>query len=283
MSRPAGHGPLVAFTSLAIAGAGVIVAAAYLEVVHHHLFPPALVAGVLLQALGLAVSIGHLGQKRRAALAMRGVGRSALSNEVLFAPVALACGALLTGMTVWGRPGTTAALIAGVVTALFLLSIGLVYRVGGQKTWQGCSAFTPLTGGCAFGAVAIQSVSGGGGVLGMVLLLVVIDSAVFAQRWREVAAIRIPAASLTGSGMSHRGRLLGARFVLLDVLPLFLLLAWPTPLAAVVAAAGLLMDRVGFYALAVQHTTEHEVAAVEDLMTAGGQTRQKGSDSQPGV
>ena len=266
MSRHSGHGPLVAFTSFAIAGAGLIVAAASLEVVHHHLFPPALVAGVLLQALGLAVSLGHLGQKRRAALAMRGVGRSALSNEVLLAPVALACGALLTGMIVWGRQGTTAALIAGVVNAAFLVSIGLVYRVGGQQTWRGASVLTPLTGGSAFGAIAIQAFSVAGGILSMVLLLVALDAAVFVQRWREVAAIRIPAASLTGSGMSHRGQLLGARFVLLDVLPFVLLLAWPTPLAAAIAATGLLVDRVGFYALALQRTTEHELAEVEEIL-----------------
>jgi DMSO reductase anchor subunit len=277
MSRHTGHGPLVAFTSFAIAGAGLIVAAAYLEVVHHHLVPPALVAGVLLQALGLAVSLRHLGQKRRAALAMRGAGRSALSNEVILAPLALACAALAAGIGVWGRPMPALTVITGVVNALFLLSIGLVYRVRGQRTWQGSSAFTPLTAGCAFGAIAIQSVSVGGGVLSMVVLFVVLDAAVFVRRWREVVAIRIPAASPAGSGMSHRRQLLGARFVLLDVLPFVLLLAWPTPLAAAIAATGLLVDRVGFYALAFPHTTEDEVAAVEDLMTLGGQTRKKGS------
>jgi DMSO reductase anchor subunit len=268
MSRHSGHGPLVAFTSFAIAGAGLIVAAASLEVVHHHLSPPALVAGVLLHALGLAVSLGHLGQKRRAALAMWGVGRSALSNEVLLAPLALACGALAAGISLWGRPMPAVPVIAGVVNALFLLSIGLVYRVRGQRTWQGFSAYTPLTGGCAFGAIAIQALSVTGDILSMVLLLVVLDAAVFAQRWREVAAIRIPAASPAGSGMSHRGQLLGARFVLLDVLPFVLLLAWPTPLAAAIAATGLWVDRVGFYALALQRTTEHEVAEVEEVLAS---------------
>jgi hypothetical protein len=66
--------------------------------------------------------------------------------------------------------------------------------------------------------------------------------------------------------MSHRGQLLGARFVLLDVLPFVLLLAWPTPLAAAIAATGLLVDRVGFYALALQRTTEHELAEVEEIL-----------------
>jgi DMSO reductase anchor subunit len=268
MSRHSGHGPLIAFTSFAIAGAGLIVAAASLEVVHHHLFPPALVAGALLQVLGLAVSLGHLGQKRRAALAMWGVGRSALSNEVLLAPLALACGALAAGISLWGRPMPAVPVIAGVVNAAFLLSIGLVYRVRGQRTWQGFSAYAPLTGGCAFGAIAIQALSVTGDILSMVLLLVVLDAAVFAQRWREVVAIRIPAASPAGSGMSHRSQLLGARFVLLDVLPFVLLLAWPTPLAAAIAATGLWVDRVGFYALALQRTTEHEVAEVEESLAS---------------
>ena len=285
MSRHDGHGPLVAFTSLAIAGAGVIVASVCLELTHDHLHSSALVAAFLLQPGGLAVSLAHLGQVRRAALAMRGAGRSALSNEVILAPLALACGALVAANGVWGRPMPALTVIAGAVNALFLLSIGLVYRVRGQRTWQSASAFTPLTAGCAFGAIAIQSVfvGGDGGGLNLAVLFVLLDAAVFVQRWRDVAAVRIPAASLSGSRMSHRNQLLGARFALLDVLPLLLLLAWPTPLAAVVASAGLLMDRAGFYALAFQHTTEHEVAAVEGLMTLEGQTRKKGSDSYPGV
>jgi hypothetical protein len=40
------------------------------------------------------------------------------------------------------------------------------------------------------------------------------------------------------------------------------------PLAVVSAAAGLIVDRFGFYALALQHTTEHEVAAVEMQIAA---------------
>jgi len=268
MSRHTGHGPLVAFTSLAIAGAGLIVASACFEVVHHHRFPSALVAGVLLQATGLTVSLGHLGQKRRAWLAVRRTGRSALSNEVVSASLALASGVFAAGMGAWDRPDPTVTLIAGVVNAAFLVSIGLVYRVGGQRTWQGASVLTPLTGGCAFGAITIQAWSVTGGVLNMVLLLAVLDAAVFVQRWREVAAIRIPAASLTGSGMSHRDQLLGARLILLDVLPFFLLLAGPTPLAAVVAAAGLVVDRTGFYALALQRTTEHELAGVEEILAS---------------
>jgi len=268
MSRHTGHGPLVAFTSLAIAGAGLVVAAACLDLGHHHACPPAVMAGVVLQALGIAVSLGHLGQKQRAALAVRRTGRSALSNEVVSASLALASGVFAAGMGAWGRPNPTVTLIAGVVNAVFLVSIALVYRLRGQETWRGASVLTPLTGGCAFGAITIQAWSVTGGVLNMVMLLIVLDAAVFVQRWREVAAIRIPAASLTGSGISHRDQLLGARLILLDVLPFVLLLAWPTALVAAVAAAGLVVDRTGFYALALQRTTEHELADVEEILAS---------------
>ncbi len=268
MSRQTGHGPLVAFTSLAIAGAGLIVAAACLEIANHHAFPPAIIAGVLLQALGLAVSLAHLGQKRRVALAVRGAGRSALSNEVLMAPHALAWGALVAGMTAWGRPSPTVAIIAGFVNAAFLVSIGFVYRLRGQETWRGTSVLTPLTGGSAFGAIAIQALAVTGGALNSVLLLVALDAVVFGQRWREVAAIRIPAARLADSGLAHRDRLLGARFFLLDILPCFFVLVWPTPIVAGIAAAGLVVDRMAFYALGLQRTTEHEIAEVEEVLSS---------------
>jgi hypothetical protein len=68
--------------------------------------------------------------------------------------------------------------------------------------------------------------------------------------------------------MIRRSHLLAARFFLLDVIPYFLLAVSPMPLAVVSAAAGLIVDRFGFYVLAVQHTTEHEIAAVEMQIAA---------------
>lgn len=263
-----GHGPLLAFTSLAMAGAGLVAAAACVDAAHRHDVLPALVTGVALQAIGLAISLGHLGQRRRAGLAIRGAGRSALSHEVVAAPLALACGALAAGAGTWAHPAVAVTVVAGATNALFLVSIGLVYRLRGQKTWQGASAVIPLTGGCAFGAIVIHSVSLAGGVSAGALLLIALDAAVFTKRWREVAALRLPAGQLAGHWMARRDQLLGARLFLLDVVPFFLLLAWPTPPAALVAAAGLLVDRFGFYALAVQHTTEREVGAAEDLIAS---------------
>ena len=106
MTDHAAHLPLVAFTSLAIAGAGLVTASAYFELVHGGL-PAAgtMAAGAVLIAAGLLVSLGHLGRKRRAALAVRGAGRSALSNEALLAGFALAAAAAAAAMEWSGSRG----------------------------------------------------------------------------------------------------------------------------------------------------------------------------------
>jgi mannose/fructose/N-acetylgalactosamine-specific phosphotransferase system component IIC len=64
--------------------------------------------------------------------------------------------------------------------------------------------------------------------------------------------------------------LLAARFFLLDVVPFFMLAGVASPLAIPVAAAGLALDRFGFYALALQHTTEREIEETEARITAAG-------------
>ena len=277
MSDQVGHRPLVAFTSLAIAGAGLVLASAYFEFAYSLAYRPAVATGAGMLACGLAVSLGHLGQKRRAGLAVRGAGRSALSNEVLFAGLALASAALAVSLDLGGAHTPVATAVAGALNALFLASIGLVYRVKGQLTWQGFSAVTPLTGGLAFGAVAIQSLAATGGVSQGTLLILAIDGIVFLQRWRDIAGIPLPDALLADRRLARRDQLLGARFFLLDVVPAILMVAMPTPLAAALAAAGMLLDRFGFYALAIQRTTEHEITAVEARLGAPSGPSRSGS------
>jgi len=230
MSDQVGHRPLVAFTSLAIAGAGLVVASAYFEFAYRLAYRPAVatVRDACLRARGIA---GSSRQKRRAGLAVRGAGRSALSNEVLFAGLALASAALAVSLDLGGAHTPVATAVAGALNALFLASIGLVYRVKGQLTWQGFSAVTPLTGGLAFGAVAIQSLAATGGVSQGTLLILAIDGIVFLQRWRDIAGIPLPDALLADRRLARRDQLLGARFFLLDVVPAILMVAMPTPLA----------------------------------------------------
>jgi len=270
MTDTAGHRPLVAFTSLAIAGSGIVSACALAHVLHGRAPAGPLAAGVILLAAGLVVSFGHLGQRRRAALAVRGAGRSALSNEVILAGTA--CGlAMVAGGLAWaGAPSGAAVIAAGLVNALFLFSVGLVYRLEGQLTWQGFSALTPLTGGLAFGAIVLGSSAGADGAMRW-LLLPAIDALVFSQRWRDIAAIPYSAPMLASAWHRRRSQVLACRFFLLDVAPFFMLAVAPGPLAIVAAATGLALDRIGFYALTVQRTTEHEVAAVESLIESLGQ------------
>jgi DMSO reductase anchor subunit len=268
MSEHSGHRSLVVFTSLAIAGAGLVSASAYFELVHGLVSGRMAAAGAVLLAAGLAVSLGHLGQKRRAGLAVRGAGRSALSNEALLAGLALGAAAVAAGLGLRGTPSPIATAAAGVISAAFLVSIGLVYRVRGQRTWQGFSAATPLTGGLAFGAIAVQTAAGTGGMFLGTLLFIAADALIFSRRWRDVLGVPHSDDVLANPWQVRRTPLLAARFFLLDVIPYFLLAVSPMPLAVVSAAAGLIVDRFGFYVLAVQHTTEHEVATVEMQIAA---------------
>jgi len=268
MTAHTGHWPLVAFTSLAIAGAGLVAASACFELLYGLLSGRVVAAGAVLLAAGLLVSLGHLGRKQRAGLAARGAGRSALSNEAFAAGLALAAAALAAGLDLAGAHVRAATAIAGVVNAAFLVSVGLVYRIRGQRTWRGCSAATPLTGGLAFGAIAVQTSAGTGDVFFSTLLFLAADALIFSRRWRDVAGIAFTEATLANPWSIHRSPLLGARFYLLDVIPYFLLAVLPMPLAVVSAAVGLLVDRFGFYVLAVQHTTEQEIGAVEARLAA---------------
>jgi len=267
----------VVFTSLAIGGAGLVAASSYFEVVHAVAGAWPVTAGAVLLAAGLAVSLGHLGQKRRAALAARGAGRSALSNEALLAALALAAAAAAAALALSGTPAPDFAAAAGALNALFLVSIGLVYGVRGQRTWQGFSVWTPLTGGLAFGAIVLQSTAEPGGVIPETLLFIAIDALIFTQRWRDVAGIAFTEATLANPWLVRRSQLLGARFFLLDAVPFFVLAVSPSPVAALAAAAGLVADRFGFYTLAVQYTTEHEIAAVEAQIAAARRLEQGGS------
>jgi len=274
MTDGASHRPLVVFTALAIAGAGLVAASAYFELVHELASYSAVAAGAILLAAGLAVSLGHLGRKRRAVLAVRAAGRSALSNEALLAGLALAASAIAAGLGVGGAPSRVAAAAAGVASAAFLASVGLVYRVRGQRTWRGFSAATPLTGGLAFGAIAVQSVAAPGDVFAATLVFIAIDAFLFSLRWRDITGLPFSERMLADPWHLRRTELLAARFFLVDVVPFFLLATTPTPLAIAVAAAGLFIDRFGFYALAIQHTTEREIEEIEAQIAAAGRMRQ---------
>jgi DMSO reductase anchor subunit len=257
-----GTRPLVVFSSLAIAGAGTVaVAASGLYAVEAaHL---AEWVGVLLLATGLVVSLSHLGQRHRAALAVRGLWGSPVSNEGAMGMVTVAMG-LISASGVLGQAFEAMPRLGSGVLALgFLVTVGLVYRLPAQLTWNGASALTPITSGLAFGSIFVDALPPAHHVSTVTLVLVGVDAFVFAQRWRQVARVALEYPAADHPGFDRRHELLAGRFLLLNALPCITLFAWPTPLSAAIAGAGVMLDRVGFYTLALARRTETEVERVD--------------------
>jgi hypothetical protein len=263
-----GTRPLVAFSSLAIAGAGTV-AVAGSGLYATEATDLAMWVGVLLLAVGLVVSLSHLGRRHRAALAVRGLWGSPISHEGAAGLLTVALG--LVGAS--GLLGTTLDAVSRIgssVLALgFLVTVGLVYRLPNQLTWKGASALTPITSGLAFGSIFLDALPPMHQVSTLTLVLVGIDAFVFAQRWRQIARVALDYPTADRPEFDRRHEFLAGRFLLLNALPCITLFVWPTPLAAGIAGAGLLLDRVGFYMLALAHRTETEVAHVDRVIGNG--------------
>ncbi len=272
MSHDDGHGPLVVFTSLAMAGAGTLAAWAW-AVRAGAVWPAVPWAGVALLAAGLATSSWHLGRRDRAHFAARGLGRSPISHEGALGVLTVAAGFVTAVGLAGAWAGGALSAATGLLAAAFLLSVGLVYHVGGQLTWTGFAAATPLTAGLAFGAILIDSTAGANGPATITLAAIGIDAFVYSQRWRRVAQVAIDHASALPPAFDRRHELLAARFLLVNALPCISLFVWPTPLSAAIAGAGLVVDRIAFYGLALQHRTEVEIRRVEALLDRGDPPR----------
>ncbi len=252
--------PLVVFTALAIAGAGTIVASALAGLAGWEPAPLAPWVGTAMLAAGILVSLTHLGRMWRAPQAARGLGRSRVSNEValaaavLFFAVSLATGARGSSL---GLVITLGTVVLGVA---FLVSLGLVYSLGGQSTWRGAAILTPLTSGLAVGALTTSVLAPPlrGAGAGPALVLLGLDALVFVVRW----------AALPGPALAPGTRRLRlvARLALLDAVPIALVASGQPIYALASAALGLVVDRIGFYAMAVQHTTEVEIDRVERVL-----------------
>jgi len=265
VSADHGDRPLVEFTSLAIAGAGIIIVAAASADATLVMLRPLVAIGWLLLVFGVVRSLSHLGRRDRAPLAWRGVGRSPLTHELVLAAALLVAAALmaasddLTVMAAFIRPATA------IVGVLFLLSIGQVYALGGQPAWQGVSAVSPLSTGLAFGAVMVTADGLPSVPPGVTYWLVGADALVFlARAWRVSRILR--AARMSGRPAPDPIPLFVARGLLLDALPVAVLLVRPGLYAAIPATFGLAIDRLGFYLLRAPQTTESEIAHAESKL-----------------
>jgi DMSO reductase anchor subunit len=265
--------PLVWFTSLAIGGAGIIAAGTLRLRTDLATGPAALAVGIGLLCIGLLVSTLHLGRTARAPLVARGLGRSALSHEVLLAGATLSAAAALL-VTNWVGPhDVTARGVAGAFAVLFLLSIGLVYRLGGQRTWRGLTVLLPLTTGMVCGEVFLVAVGNASTrEISAAMWAIAADAAVFVVR-RWTLARRASPRTRLGSDANRLLKFSDARPFLFNVVPSLFLILHAAGFAMFAVAAGLALDRWLFYALADQHTTEAEIARVEAVIERGSRIR----------
>lgn len=261
--------PLVVFTTLAVIGAGLLATPLLSFVAAGTPAPaaPSVRWGALLLASGLAVSLAHLGRPLRAPLVSSGLGRSRLSAEVVAAVVAT-----LLGATAAFFPYVSPILdIATALAAIALLvTLGLVYALPGQQTWRGVVVWIPLTSGLGFGAVGLaaswgEAVTAVGAVAAVALAA---DTALLIVRRLALVWPPAPLAPRYPTMFARLQTLLFTRLALVDILPGCCLLAGLRWTAVVLLALGILVDRVGFYGLAAQRTTESEVGRVEDVLAS---------------
>jgi DMSO reductase anchor subunit len=270
-SRTAVHAfhewPLVVFTTLAIMGGGLLAAPLLAWAVAGTPAPAAAVIpwGVLLLGAGLLVSLVHLGQPLRAPLASVGFGRSRLSAEIVLAAVALAAG-IVTAALPYQSPALD--LVTAISAAAFLISLGFVYGLRGQRTWRGAVVWTPLSAGLGFGAVALAGVWGSAltAVGAVAAATLAADTTLCIVRRAAIAYAGADAMPRHPAFFARRDLLLGIRLLLVDILPGLCLFGGLPKGAAGVLGLGILVDRLAFYGLASQHTTETEVARVESLL-----------------
>ena len=265
MSADQNDRPLVEFTSLAMAGAGMMAVTAACADATILTCRPLVSIGWMLLAFGVARSLSHLGRRDRAPLAWRGLGRSPITHEMVLAALLLGSAALMVS----ADEGSVTAGVTRAATAifgvLFLLSIGRVYQLGGQPAWQGVSALSPLTAGLAFGGIMVAADGLPSVPPGIPYWLIGIDAVMFVARAIRVVRI-LRAAQAAGTPGPDPVPMLAARLLLLNVLPVAVLLLRLGLYAVVPAAFGLVIDRWGFYLLRAPQTTESEIAKVESKL-----------------
>lgn len=266
--------PLVLFTALVTAGAGVGIAHLLFGMIGWSGFVPTgrvtTLLGTLL-SLGLLSSVGHLGRPTRGHRALRRVGKSPLSNEVAIVGLATAVALLAALFPMDGAVGAGLGLASVLLAIPVLLSVGFVYRLPGHLTWNGLAPYHPLVLGLGFGLVVLLGwLPEGARARGEFLVLsALIVDAVFI--WERASRL----VEAPGRGVPVHPRLVDQRIsaltlrVLLGImLPVVALLSGWRELAALSLFLNLFLDRFLFYGLAVRVTTEAEVMKAEMALQA---------------
>jgi len=279
--------PLVLFTALTIAGAGVGTAHLSLGFLGWVPLVPArgvmALLGILL-AVGLLLSLGHLGRPFRSALALSRIGRSPLSNEVLVVGVALATSLVSVALPAGHflvAPLTLTALVSSVLT---LLALGLVYRLPGQLSWVGPVLVQPLVLGIAFGlTVLLGTLPAGTGARSelLILLILLADGLLVWDRTRRISGALYRGVPAHPRFLGKRGVAVILRILLGVLLPAGALLWGWAVLAGILLFLNLFLDRFLFYGLGVRCDTEAEVLRVEAALRAGADPSFESFDSTP--
>lgn len=271
MSRLTDEWPLVAFTSLAVAGAGIVAAQPLGWAAGAPALPGGYAVGLwgpALIAVGLLVSLAHLGRPARLLQVRRRAGRSALSSEVILASGTVAVSGVAALVSGQGAAGEVLRFLAAIFATAFLVSLGLVYQLRGQRAWEGAAAAGPVVSGLALGAMVLAAghASAGGRVMLLAVFFVSVDAGAFAARWVALGRLDPSLEPAHSPLFPWRHVILGLRLALFDVAGLGLLVTGREGAAVAALAAGLVLDRLAFYGLTVQHTTEAEIARAEGVI-----------------
>ncbi len=267
--------PLVLFTALVTAGAGVGVAHLLISVIGWSDFGPpgriTTMVGTLL-SFGLLASVGHLGRPIRGYKALRRAGRSPLSNEVVVVGLATATALLATLFSTGSAVGPGLGLASVLLTIPVLLSVGFVYRLPGQLTWSGSAPYHPLVLGLGFGLIVLLGwLPEGARARGefLVLSVLIVDAVFVWDRSRRVLEATSRGVPVHPRLVGQRTSALTLRVLLGIILPAVALLSGWRELAALSLFLNLFFDRFLFYGLAVRETTEAEAMKVETALRAG--------------
>lgn len=268
--------PLVAFTSLAIAGGGLAAGRLPLSILGIAGWTPGrMEAGsvALLVGVALAVSLLHVGRRGRMLQALRRTGRSALSTEVAFAGLTASAAFAFFALPITGRSTGLASLLWSVAAFSgfgMLIAIAWVYTLPGQLSWGIAATPSPVVLGLVFGILArmkpeAQNVHSTAAIVTIAALLAV-EGLLYALRWRLLEHKHNWGAPAYTGFFEARRTVLFARLLLASVLPPFAVLFGAYGAAQGVLALGIPIDRFAFYALALRQTTEAEVARIESVI-----------------
>jgi DMSO reductase anchor subunit len=264
--------PLILFTALGVAGGG-IGAAGLLRATLSWSLPlltrtESLVLTALL-GIGFLISAGHLGKPLRGLLALRGIGRSALSNEIVALGVTLAGGVLGAVLAPTHPLQWVFDLLACAGSVAFLLAVGAVYVLPGQLAWRGPVFLQPLVLGITWGLLlggADPVGLGAGTVLRTLWVALLLDGVLVLLRTAAVERAGKVGASAHPHAFRLRGVVMGIRLALSALATPLALLSDQWGLALCALSLACLLDRFAFYALAVRETTDSEVARVEAML-----------------